>query len=57
MTMEGKSSNQNITQAENPRFSALGENMKFVLASRIGVFRSPWEHEDEEHERLLALRL
>ena len=29
--------------------------MNVVLASRIGVFRSLWEHEDEEHERLLAL--
>ena len=31
--------------------------MNVVLASRIGVFRSLWEHEDEEHERLLALPL
>ena len=57
MTMEGESSNQHITQAEKPRFRSLGEIMNVVLASRIGVFRSLWEHEDEEHERLLAMRL
>ena len=57
MTMEGESSNQHITQAEKLRFRSLGEIMNVVLASRIGVFRSLWEHVDEEHERLLAMRL
>ena len=57
MTMEGESSNQHITQAEKPRFRSMGGIMNVVLASRIGVFRTPWEHEDEEHERLVAMRL
>ena len=49
MTMEGESSNQHITQAENPPISFLGRNYERCFG------RSLWEHEDEEHERLLAL--